>query len=448
MEEPNTIKASRPLAVCGVTVALVVLVMASCHILQRSRQAHETAGSLALTGTPDSRFADFDDAMFAFLRSDEIPGGALAIARQGRLVYARGYEWADKELKTPVDPTSLFRIASVSKPFTAVGIFTLVQSGRLDLDAKAFRLLGLKPCLAPHAKVDPRLWKITVRDLLQHSGGFGSVEPMVDNDDLSCEDIAAAAGVPSPPDQRAIIRYMMGRPLAFEPGTHYEYSNFGYCVLGRVIEKVSGQPYDAYIKDQVLKPIGITRMRLGKTRLRDRAPDEVRYYAIHDSPVPSVFPEDKENKVPWPYGGWNLEAMDSHGGWIGSAVDLVRFASSIDFPQGKPLLTENSKRMMEARREPSLNWDDGSEPAGYFYACGWEARQQGNAGPVDYSHSGYLDGMWAWIARRHDGTSIAVLFNGSPNAAGPLIDALNAAANGISEWPDRDLFPQYLSGVH
>src|SRR5439155_13454828 len=109
---------------------------------------------------------------------------------------------------------------------------------------------------------DPRLSEVTVRHLLQHSGGWNrekSGDPM-----FKAAEISSELGVPSPPSSLNIIRYMMGRPLDVDPGTRYAYSNFGYCVLGRILEQRSGESYENYVKKQVLGPMGITRMTLGR----------------------------------------------------------------------------------------------------------------------------------------------------------------------------------------
>src|SRR5260370_23744350 len=130
--------------------------------------------------------------------------------------------------------------------------------------------------------------------------------------------IVKAMGVAAPADQRAIIRYMMGLPLDFDPGKRYAYSNFGYCLLGRVIEKASGQSYEDYVRKEVLAPLGIHRMRLGKTLPAGRAKGEVIYYDEKNRTGPSVFSKRRGQQVALPYGAWNLEAMDSHGGWLAS----------------------------------------------------------------------------------------------------------------------------------
>ena len=119
-------------------------------------------------------------------------------------------------------------------------------------------------------------------------------------------EIAREIGVPAPANPAAIIDYMMRRPLDFDPGTRYAYSNFGYCVLGRVIETLSGMPYENYVQKYVLGPVGIREMRLGRTSLDHAAPGEVHYYQPNDGTTPSVYPG--QGTVPYCYGGFNMEA--------------------------------------------------------------------------------------------------------------------------------------------
>src|SRR5205823_3814662 len=121
-------------------------------------------------------------------------------------------------------------------------------------------------------------------------------------------------------------------------GTHYAYSNFGYCVLGRIIEKVSGQPYVDFITSRILTPAGITRMLEGQSFPDHRAQTEVHYYAYPGAPLaPSVFPSTP-GPVPIPYGGFAIETMDSFGGWLASPIDLVKFLTAFDGRRPPPLL--------------------------------------------------------------------------------------------------------------
>ncbi len=394
----------------------------------------------------------FDREVESFMQSRKIPGGALAVVKDRRLVYARGYGWADREKQFPAKPDSLFRIASISKPFTAVAVLKLVQERRLDLEARAFELIDLPAFVPEGKKADPRLQRITIRQLLQHTGGWDrdkSFDPM-----FRCREIAKTLGTPCPPGPREIIRYMLGQPLDFDPGARYAYSNLGYCILGRVLERITGVAYDKHVQDEVLAPSGIKRMRLGGSRVEQRVDGEVAYYMRENSTSRSVF---DEAKVPWPYGGFCLEAMDAHGGWLASTVDLARFAAALDnsragFEPAKPgilphVLKSETLQTMSRRPAPPVGVDKTGKPASTYYGCGWNVRPVGSADQASYWHTGSLPGTSTLLVRRWDGLSWAVLFNQRSedkqlpdNAIDP---ALHRAADAVGEWPSKDLFKDF-----
>ena len=384
----------------------------------------------------------FDPLVKKFMHERGVPGGALAVVKDRKLLYARGYGWADRDKKISAQPDTLFRIASVSKPFTAVAVFKLITRGKFSVDTKAVELAGIEPLLADGAKRDARLDRITVRQLLQHTGGWDrdtSGDPM-----FKAVPIATLVGEAPPAGPRAVIRYMLGRPLDFDPGTRYAYSNFGYCILGRIIEKISGQSYESFVHENVLKTAGITRMKIGSTR--EQAEGESRYYTVDTKEASNVFP-DGPRKVPWPYGGFHLEAMDAHGGWIASAIDLVRFAAAMDDPEHSSLLKpESLKEMFNPPPAPVSRREDGVLNS-IFYGCGWQVRPTTKTGRINFWHNGSLPGTATFLARRGDGISYAVLFNQrSENLklGDSAIDpALAAAADSVKKWPEEDLFPKW-----
>src|SRR5262249_38714238 len=157
--------------------------------------------------------------------------------------------------REPVRPRSLFRIASVSKPITSAAVLQLVEQGKLGLDDRVVDLLDVRHNGDPIAPADPRLKRVTIRHLLQHRGGWDrdkSFDPM-----FRSVRIAREFGTRPPAGPELIIASMWKRPLDFDPGARSCYSNFGYCVLGRVIEKVSGISYEAYVREHILAPLGI-----------------------------------------------------------------------------------------------------------------------------------------------------------------------------------------------
>jgi N-acyl-D-amino-acid deacylase len=406
-------------------------------------QADEPLKGGAAAEVTDPRLDGCHKVLAEFFARHEIPGASVAITNQGRLAYAAGFGVADPQRQERVTPTSLFRIASVSKPITAVAILQLVERGRLSLDDRVFDRLKVEPCLTGGSAFDERQHRITIRHLLQHRGGWDreqSLDPM-----FQSVRFAELLNVPPPAEPDHIIRVMLGRKLDFNPGQRYAYSNFGYCLLGRVIEAVTGIRYEQYVQDQVLAPLGIRAMRVGKTRLEGRCdPSEVRYEDPGQGP--SVFARDRGQAVPRPYGAFYLEAMDAHGGWLASAVDLARFAAAFDDPDRCPILGRTSIDQMYAR-PPGASGDesDGDSPPVY-YSLGWQNRVLEDGNRINHWHNGSLPGTLAILIRRHDGRNLVALLNtrSSPRTESLMLEldrVLHQAANAVESWPEIDLFP-------
>ena len=396
------------------------------------------------TGAADPDMAPFDDLMRSFIEKHRVPGAALAVVDHGRLVYARGYGYADLATHEPVTPDSLFRIASLSKPITAVAILKLAEEKKLGLDDPVFGILEFDPFLPDDgakakaeakAEADPRQRQITIRHLLQHRGGWDrSGSPSAFDPMFYSDEISQALGAAPPATPESIIRYMSGRPLDFDPGARYAYSNYGYSLLGRVVEKVAGISYEQYVSQSVLQPMGISAMRLGNTALDGRAAGEVRYY--DPSRRPSVLASGHGQPVLDPYGAWNLEAMDAHGGWIGSVRDLARFAMAVMDPDHCPVLAKESLSTLFTPAERG-------DPEEAAYGCGWFIREAGD-GATNSWHTGSLPGTAALLVLRHDGRAWAVLFNSrvSPQAvhlAREIDPLLHQAADNVRHWPAGEL---------
>jgi N-acyl-D-amino-acid deacylase len=392
------------------------------------------------TGKPVPGLEPFDRMMRAFLKKQGIPGASLAVVKDGRLVYARGFGYADVERKQPVQPDSLFRIASISKPITAVAILRLVERKKLSLDDKVLDIVKLKPHFNGEVNFDPRWKTVTIRQLLQHTGGWdrdASFDPM-----FRAVQFAKELKRKPPAASKDVICCMLGRPLDFDPGTKYAYSNFGYNLLGRVIEAKTGKTYEQFVKQDVLQPIGVTRMRIGGSLLEQRVAGEVRYYNHGDEQTSSVFFPDK--RVLWPYGGWHHEAMDSHGAWIASAGDLARFAAAIDRPRKSKILSPGSIREMFAPPPAPVSRTKDGKLKPTYYGLGWSVRTA-DPGKINTWHTGSLPGTSTILVRRHDGLSWVVLMNRrktpESNHAARLIDPLvHKAANAVKSWPKGDLF--------
>ncbi len=400
----------------------------------------ESAPSAVSTGRVDACMASFDRMVREFMERQHVPGLALAVTDGSRLVYARGHGYADVTSKEKVTPTSLFRIASISKPITAVAVLQLVERKQLGLDDKVFDILKHEPHLEKDAKPDNRLHTITTRHLLQHRGGWDRGKSF----DAMFQSVrfADALGTRPPAGTDEVIRFMLGQPLDFEPGERYAYSNYGYCLLGRVIEAVANETYEDYVRTQVLAPLGIHAMRIGKTRLEGRSENEVRYYDPRKGP--SVFATDLNQQVPQPYGAWHVEAMDAHGGWLASAVDLARFVCAFDDPTKCKILNQGSIQEMFARPPGLAGTEADGKPKSVYYSLGWSNRVLDD-GKLNRWHTGSLPGTATMLVRRHDGRNWVVLMNArmSPQTShlGGAIDSLvHQAADEVTDWPEYDLF--------
>ena len=412
-------------------LTLIILLTTSSH--------NATAQSgVPLTGTPIPEMESYDRIISNLMTKYNVPGGSVAVVKDGRLVFAHGYGYADKEANQLVQPDSLFRIASVSKPITSAAIMKLVEEGKLNLDDKAFTILNdIQPTSGTN--IDARIRDITIRQLLYHGGGWNrdiTFDPM-----FLSRPAAQAVGHPYPAGPETVIRYMLGQPLQFTPGTEYHYSNFGYAILGRIIEKVTGQDYQSYVRNSILKPAGITCMRVGGTLERDRAPKEVRYYHQPETEIASsVFP-GSTGPVPLPYGGFFLEAMDSHGGWIASAIDLVRFINAVDRRSTKPDILQASSVNTMVDRPTIPIWQGSS----YYYAMGWLVRPTG--GDANWWHDGSLSGTRSLVVRGYNGLTWAALFNTRVQNDSSFYTELDTglwnASFQVTQWPTHDLFNQY-----
>lgn len=386
---------------------------------------------LPTTGREVPELRAFDHAVRSLMAEHGIPGASLAVAREGRLVLARGYGFADTASREPVRPSHRFRIASVTKPITAAAILELVERGRLRLDDRPFEILDrLAP---PGGPADPRMREITVRQLLRHRGGFDrrrSIDPT-----LVPGAVAESLGVEQPIDVGQVVRFMLGRPLDFEPGARTAYSNFGYAVLGRLVEEVTGRRYEAFVREAVLEPAGAEGIEVGRSFPADRPDDEVSYHHPGPpGPVPAIPPA--EGRVALPDGGFRLELMAAHGGLIATPADLLRFLTAVDGEASRPdVLSPATVRRMTAPPE-------GVRPDSAYYAMGWNVRPPTGDAPATWWHGGDLPGTAALLMRSGP-TAWAFVINRSPwgrEAHGTIRRALERAARAVTSWPEHDLF--------
>jgi CubicO group peptidase (beta-lactamase class C family) len=306
----------------------------------------------------------------AFMQTYAMPGLSVAVGRAGAILYADAFGWADRETREPASPTHLFRIASVTKPITSVALFSLIEQGRIRLTDRIFGPGAITDTDYGDPPYHPWVDQITVEHLLTHtSGGWtnDAADPMFMNPEMN--------------QAQLIESTLCNRPLDQPPGQHYAYSNFGYCVLGRVIERITRQNYANYVRDSLLKRCGITAMTIAGNTLAQRQPAEVRYYDQQDERRPYAM---------------DVARMDSHGGWIARPVDLVQFLMRVSgFVTPPNILKPQSIRTMTT-----------ASAANPEYAKGWSVNKFDN-----WWHNGSLPGTSAIAVRTHSGLCWAAFGN-------------------------------------
>jgi N-acyl-D-amino-acid deacylase len=396
-----------------------------------SEDFHPANTAIPVSGPEIAGLQPLDQAVTTFMRTNNVPAVTIAMAKDGRLILARGYGYADLEARQAVQPDSMFRIASITKVLTGLAIARLHDQTQLDLDQP---FLNLLPEYDTQQVGDARIRQITVRNLLMHLGGW---DRDAWGDPLFMDArIAQDQGVPRPVTCPDIIRFMMRQPLQIQPGTRVVYSNFGYCILGKVVEKVSGQTFESYVREQVLAPLGVHAMSVGKSRVSERGPFEVKYYGPPgDGYVDSPYPG--EERVPAPY-GVELLAHNASGGWIASAIDLTRVMTAIDGSRVTGFLSPDTRTQLTARPNPGFAGTS-------WYGFGLFV------GPTEdtYYHGGSLPGTLTLLRHNADGYTFAILTNTRPNNSdrffdqlvGVVLQALGPAFAGSS----TDLYTQYPS---
>lgn len=396
----------------------------------------------AQTGISVPEMSACEGLIMDFLDDFDIPGASFAIAKDGKLIYNRAFGNANLEGTEAVQPYHLFRIASVSKPITAIAIMKMVEEGQVSLSDKVFGEGGLleeHPVISNASISDSRIHDITVQNLLEHSAGWNRDLDCFPNPTnpypyyfSGCDPIVAPLhvtetnGTVNPATEKDMIVFLMGKGLDFDPNTAYSYSNVGYLVLGEIIEEISGETYENYVQN-LFAQIGVCDMHLGFNLLSNKQEREVEYTG---NGYTTLSCYNTGENVPWEYGGFNLEAMDAHGGWIATSRDLVKLLVSVDGFSTKPdILSESTISIMI---EPSGNNAN--------YAKGWSVNVYDN-----WWHSGSLDGTASIIARTSGGYTWAILLNKrvsgvQANQFWIELDALpwNCISN-TSEYPIFDL---------
>ncbi|HEC41669.1 MAG TPA: class A beta-lactamase-related serine hydrolase [Bacteroides sp.] len=360
-----------------------------------------------------------------FLKRYKIKGASVAVTKEGRLVYAKGFGYANEESEELVDPNHVFRLASVSKLVTSIAVMRLEEEGKLSLDEKVFGPEGILNDSLYLKYRDPRIESITVRHLLVHRAGWSRYygDPM-----FMPHVVARNMHVELPVKSEDVIRYALTRKLNYKPGTRYSYSNLGYSILGEIIEKLTGMDYEDYVQLSLLQPLGIWDMQIGQGYYEEKAPREVKYYEISGNKKVLAF-DSRNEYVPRVYGGNDIALLGAAGGWIGSPAEMLRLGVAIDGFNSSPdiLLPETIEKMTKNK-------------GGRYNMIGWK----GTDGSGTWWRTGTLTGSSALMVRQENGLNWIIVMNTTTWKRSRIHSETSRtmfrALSTVKEWPEYDLF--------
>jgi N-acyl-D-amino-acid deacylase len=362
----------------------------------------------------------FDKIISGAMLTWNIQGGSVAVAKDGKLLYARGFGKSDSS-GNQVMPDTVFRVASVSKIITSMTILFLVNNNKLNLDDKVLDLL--KSITRVDDIIEKRWKNITVKNLLYHNSGVPQ------NDWCGIKDRQV---LPNQITTDAILKHLLTQSLLYDPGSQFQYNNQNYLILGRIIEEVSGKKYDEFIKKAILLPLGITNMDIGKSKKNQRLKKEVEYGLGQKMPTYEAVTMEQNQQTEAPY-TYCIEAMDSFGGWVASAADIVRFVLYFDgFSEPKDLI--NNTLWQQMVFQPDFSYVKKTDD--YWQGMGWSVRK--NGGGFNYWHNGSIWGTKSQVVRTADGYVWCWIFNGEVDQN--IIDGLMWSARAmVTSVPNIDL---------
>jgi CubicO group peptidase (beta-lactamase class C family) len=274
-------------------------------------------------------FPEIDRLFTEFAKTSHVPGAAWGVVIDGKLAHAGATGLRNVVTNAPVDADTVFRIASMTKSFTAMSILKLRDEGKLSLDDPVERYVPELKGLKYPTTDSPR---ITVRHLLTHSEGFPEDNPWGDRQ-LADTDA----------DLSRMLR--SGIPFSNAPGIAYEYSNYGFAILGRVVTTVSGKPYEDYVSEHILSPLGMTSTTLHPSKV-----------AAERLAIGYRWEDERWKEEPaLPHGSFG--AM---GGMLTTVRDLSRYVSVFldawpprDGPEAPPISRASLREMQQAWRPAS-----------------------------------------------------------------------------------------------
>lgn len=324
-----------------IVLAVLVVYMFIRYVFYDKEYFTHNAETETSHNTQGTNITNINEEFMSYMSKYNIPSGQICIIQDNKVIYQNSYgnincdDWNYPPIDRPnrkVNNNDVFRIASSTKPMTAMTILSLVDKKMITLDEPAFAILARAKMIEPSTITDPRLHKITVRDLLRHAGGWdsgvglpgiGPFDPQYDALRIASHDVL------KPANSLELIQFMIKQPLNFDPGSKFVYSNFGYNVLGRIIEAVTKTKYEDYVKQNIFSKVFIDSY-IGSSNMANRGPNEVMYCDKKSDDTGYPIDPNLPYKVPISYGNsFVLNVMDSHGGWVMNALDLAKFGNGV-----------------------------------------------------------------------------------------------------------------------
>ena len=352
--------------------------------------------AFAVVATHAVLAADFpaaDDLMLRLMSMDKVPGATLALIKDGNIVLEKGYGFRDLATHAPVTTATLFNIGSISKSFTALGIAQLVDQQQVELDAPIVKYI-------PNFQLsDPQVTQaVTVRQLLSHTSGLPADEqwpPQV------------------PPTREGIVGEFASMPITAQPGTRFQYCSRCIVLAAYVLERITGQSWEAYTRAQIFEPLGMTTASFGPFGL-EQAPDRAQPYR-HDAVL---------DEVPVPWGRLQYLEPLGPGGGIDANVDEMAHYALLQVGDG----TTSGHRLVSAQMMGELHrpqiavgedWTPAARTENLHYALGWFTADIQGVHLI--YHNGENPGFRAAIALVPSSRAgVVILTNGESN---PFIDA-------------------------
>lgn len=284
------------------------------------------------------------------IRTYKIPGLSIAVTRQSQIIFSRSYGLSDVENQVRVTPRTLFRVGSITKPITATAAMILAERGQLDLDASVQRYCRAFP---------DKLWLLTTRELLAHKGGVRAFH--LENG--SSPELLSTSHYDRVSDS---LQLFENDALAFKPGTQYEYSNYGYDLVGCALEGASGKPFADLLRSVIFQAVGMSATRFDDVAqiIANRSRS---YTHTKDGTIQNARCIDLSNRIP-------------AAGILAAADDMARFAIALE--SGKLLSPKSLKAM----------WTEQATDSGKStgYSLGWMIRNHHGARVV--AHTGEQPG--------------------------------------------------------